>query len=301
VADETDHADREDPDENGTDPLADLVTLLTLEQLEVDLYRGRRSRTSLQRVFGGQVAGQALVAAGSTVDPARGVHSLHAYFLRPGDPSVPIVYAVDRTRDGRSFSTRRVVATQRGSTIFTLTASFTLAAEGLEHQDDMPVVPSPESLPSTRERMAPYVGERPAWWQLPRPIDLRYVGDPPRVALEREEPTPPRSQVWFRAAGSLPDDPLLHVCVLTYASDMSLLDSAILPHRIAYGYSSMSMASLDHAVWFHRPFRADEWLLYDQESPTASAARGLGRGRIFSADGRLVCTVVQEGLIRVLD
>jgi len=281
--------------------LDDLIALLDLEQVEVDRYRGTQPRTSQQRVFGGQVAGQALVAAGRTVDPERGVHSLHSYFLRPGDPEVPITYDVDRIRDGRAFTTRRVAATQHGRAIFALTASFCLPEAGFEHADEMPDAPDPEGLPTTAERMAPFGSERPDWWQLPRPIDLRSVGDPPRIALDRAEPSPARSQVWFRAAGALPDDPLLHVCVLTYASDMTLLDSVVLPHRLAFGYSPLQMASLDHAVWFHRPFRADNWLLYDQESPSAAGGRGLGRGRIFTRDGRLVCTVVQEGLVRLMD
>jgi len=285
-------------------PLDVLVDLLDLEAIEVDIFRGRSPDTSLQRVFGGQVAGQALVAAGRTVPADRRVHSLHAYFLRPGDPAVPIVYTVDRIRDGRSFTTRRVVAIQHGKAIFNLQASFQVGEYGVEHADPRPAVPPADGLPTLAERMAPYAGENDSWWQRPRPIDLRYVGPPPRVALDEGGQHQPESRVWFRADGRLPDDPLLHVCVLTYASDMTLLDSVMLPHQLAWGADRgagrVVGASLDHAMWFHRPFRADEWLLYDQVSPSASGARGLAYGRIFRADGALVASVVQEGLLRVV-
>lgn len=275
-----------------------LVDLLALEQVEEDIFRGQSPETPLQRVFGGQVAGQALVAAGRTVPADRSVHSLHAYFLRPGDPSVPIVYLVDRIRDGRSFTTRRVVAVQHGKPIFNLSASFALAEEGIEHADAMPDVPGPTTLPTLAERLAPWAGQLSGWSIRPRPIDLRYVGDPPFVAAVSGEPRPPNSQVWLRADGALPDDPLLHVCVLTYASDMTLLDSALLPHGMAWDAGTVMGASLDHAMWFHGQFRADEWLLYSQHSPAASGARGLGQGQIFTQDGRLVVSVMQEGLLR---
>jgi acyl-CoA thioesterase II len=275
--------------------LDSLVELLDLEQIEVNIFRGRSPDEKRQRVFGGQVAGQALVAAGRTVDVGP-VHSLHAYFLRPGDPSVPIVYDVDRIRDGRSFTTRRVVAIQHGRPIFNLAASFHVEEEGLDHQLPMPPAPEPESLPTFHERMAPYKEQMGDWYFRPRPIDLRFASDPVEAGGRRE----PRQQVWMRADGQLPDDPLLHVCVVAYASDMTLLDSTMLPHDVRWDDQNLMAASLDHAMWFHRAFRADEWLLYDQDSPSASGARGLAQGRIFTADGRLVVSVVQEGLIRRL-
>ena len=280
-------------------PLDRLVDLLDLETIEVDIFRGKQPKESLQRVFGGQVAGQALVAAGRTVPSDRPVHSLHAYFLRPGDPSVPIVYEVDRIRDGRSFTTRRVVAIQHGKAIFNMSASFQLVEEGLQHQSTMPAVPRPESLPTMRERMADYVDELGGWYSRPRPIDVRYVTDPPRVERDKPGEHEARSQVWMRADGTLPDDPLLHVCAVTFASDMTLLDSTLLKHGLAMGKDEIMLASLDHAMWFHQPFRADEWFLYDQNSPRTGGARGLGRGEIYTQDGRLAVSVMQEGLIRV--
>ena len=234
-------------------------------------------------MFGGQVAGQALVAAGRTVPVERAVHSLHAYFIRPGDPEVPIVYTVDRTRDGRSFSTRRVTAIQHGQAIFTLSASFHRLETGLEHQVRMPAAPDPDGMPERSRRL--------------RQVEIRYAGEPPWAradGLARE----PRSMVWMRARGQLPDDPLIHVCAVAYASDMSLLDSVLLAHGLTWDAEGLTAASLDHAMWFHGPFRADEWLLYAQESPAASGARGLAQGRIFRRDGRLIASVVQEGLIR---
>ena len=281
-----------------TTALDQLVALLDLEQIEVDIFRGGRAEESGQRVFGGQVAGQALVAAGRTVSADRPVHSLHAYFLRPGDPSIPIVYEVDRIRDGRSFTTRRVVAVQHGKPIFHLSASFQLVEAGLEHTTTMPEVPRPEELTTLSVRMAPYAQELDGWYTRPRPIDVRYVGDPPRIAQDTGL-RQPHSQVWMRADGRLPDDPLLHVCAAAYASDMTLLDSTLLAHGKAWGTGDVIGASLDHAMWFHRPFRADEWWLYDQESPWAGAGRGLARGSIYTGDGRLAASVVQEGLLRV--
>ncbi len=273
-----------------------LCKLLDLEPIEVNIFRGVSPDEERQRVFGGQVAGQALVAAARTVEPGRSVHSLHAYFLRPGDPTVPILYEVDRIRDGRSFTTRRVVAIQHGRAIFNLQASFQVPEDGLEHQDPMPDSPPPEELEDFATRMAPYKEQFGSYFDRPRPIDMRYVDwNPP----DRRDPLPPFQRVWLRANGALPDDPVLHACVLTYASDMTLLDTALLPHGGSWGAAGMFMASLDHAMWFHRPFRADEWLLYSQDTPSASEGRGLGRGSIFTADGRLVVTVVQEGLIRV--
>jgi len=280
------------------EPLERLLHVLDLERIEVDIFRGRTPKESLQRVFGGQVAGQALIAAGRTVPEDRPVHSLHAYFLRPGDPCVPIVYTVDRLRDGRSFTTRRVVAVQHGRPIFNLSASFHTAEPGVEHSTPAPDVPAPDTLPTIGERVAPYVDSIGPFWLQPRAIDLRYVEDPPWAA-RAGGPGEPRSRVWLRAAGRLPDDPLLHVCTLAYASDITLLDPALLAHGVAWGMDEVFGASLDHAMWFHRPFRADEWLLYDQESTSAAGARALGTGRIFTADGRHVASVVQEGLLRI--
>ena len=278
-------------------PLDALVELLDLEPIEENIFRGRSPDEARQRVFGGQVAGQALVAAGRTVPADRPVHSLHAYFLRPGDPDVPIIYEVDRIRDGRSFTTRRVVAVQHGEAIFNLAASFHHREPGLEHQLPMPAAPDPESLPT----MAELVARRPGFanfWSTPRPIDVRYVREPPWLARSAPADPVPKSQVWLRADGRLPDDPLVHVCAVTYASDMSLLDSVLLAHGVSWE-DVASGASLDHAMWFHRPFRADEWLLYDQDSPSSTGARGLARGELFTRDGRLCVSVVQEGLIRV--
>jgi len=278
-----------------TAALDSLVDLLDLEPIEVNIFRGRSPDEKRQRVFGGQVAGQALVAAGRTV--ARGtVHSLHAYFLRAGDPAVPILYEVDRIRDGRSFTTRRVVAIQHGRAIFNLSASFHVTEEGLDHQLAMPSVADPETLPTFQERMAPWKERLGDWYTQPRPIDTRYVEPLPDRSLGSR---PPRQQVWMRADGGLPDNPLLHACVVAYASDMTLLDSILLPHGVSWGDGVVMMASLDHAMWFHRPFRADDWLLYDQESPSAFGARGLARGSIFTRSGTLVVSVAQEGLVRV--
>jgi acyl-CoA thioesterase II len=281
------------------EPLDELLGILDLESIEENIFRGRSPDESVQRVFGGQVAGQALIAAGRTVPPERGVHSLHAYFLRPGDPSIPIVYEVDRIRDGRSFTTRRVIGVQHGKAIFNLQASFQIAERGIEHEAEMPPAPDPESLPTLPERLEEAGLGGQGFWSRPRPIDVRYVQDPPWLARHNGKRAP-HQQVWMRAAGRLPDDPLLHVCAVTYASDMTLLDSVLLAHGLAWdGGRKVRGASLDHAMWFHRPFRADDWLLYDQSSPVASGARGLATGRLWSRDGRHVVSVVQEGLLRV--
>jgi len=280
-----------------TKALDALVDLLDLEPIEVNLFRGVSPDDDRQRVFGGQVAGQALVAAGRTVERGA-VNSLHAYFLRPGDPAVPIVYEVDRIRDGRSFTTRRVVAIQHGRAIFNLSASFHVDEPGPEHQVPMPEVPEPDSLPTFEERMAPYRERLGPWYDRPRPIDIRYVGGNP---LDRrpDGPGSTSGQVWLRADGTLPDEPLLHACVVAYASDLTLLDTTLAPHGLSiWSAPGVMLASLDHAMWFHRPFRADEWLLYDQDSPVASGARGFARGSIFTRDGRLAISVVQEGLVR---
>jgi acyl-CoA thioesterase-2 len=281
--------------------LDDLVDLLDLEQIEVNIFRGRSPDEQRQRVFGGQVAGQALVAAGRTVAPDRHVHSLHAYFLRPGDPKVPILYEVDRIRDGRSFTTRRVVAVQHGKAIFNLSASFKILEDGIDHQASMPAAPAPETLPTIGERMA-VAGLADAddeFWAR-RPIDIRWTDTPPWLQPKGQR-TADGQMTWIRADGNLPDDPLLHVCLMTYASDMSLLDSVLAVHGLSWNDEGVQGASLDHAMWFHRPFRADEWLLYVQESPTSAAACGLARGDVWTRDGRHVVSVVQEGLLRVLD
>jgi acyl-CoA thioesterase II len=279
--------------------LDELVNILDLEAIEVNVFRGVSPRDKRQRVFGGQVAGQALVAAARTVPPDRRVHSLHAYFLRPGDVAVPILYEVDRIRDGRSFTTRRVVAIQHGHAIFNLAASFHTGESGLDHQAPMPPAPDPESLPTFAEYFAPYAERMGDWYDRPRPIDLRYVDPPAPLEHRAGEPGPFGQRVWLRADGRLPDDAVLHTCIVTYASDLTLLDTALLPHGLTWEENKIVMASLDHAMWFHRPFRADDWLLYDQDTPSSSTARGLARGSIFTADGQLVVSVVQEGLIRL--
>jgi len=281
-------------------PVDRLVELLDLERIEENIFRGESSRTRWQRAFGGQVAGQALVAAGRTVDPDRHVHSLHSYFIRPGDSEAPIVYEVDRVRDGRSFTTRRVTAIQHGRAIFALSASFQLQQPGIEHQPQMPPdTPAPEDVPTIDERLAQTDSATAQYFlSMPRPIELRYV-EPPQWQV----PPPPArtglNRVWMRANGRLPDDPLLHVCVLTYASDMTLLDSVLTRHGLVAGKDVTAMASLDHAMWFQRPFRADEWFLYASKSPTAAGGRGLASGRFFDQSGRHLVSVVQEGMIRV--
>jgi acyl-CoA thioesterase-2 len=269
----------------------DLVALLDLEAIEVNIFRGVSPDEQRQRVFGGQVAGQALVAAARTVTTGHAPHSLHAYFLRPGDRAIPIVYQVDRIRDGGSFTTRRVVAVQKGRAIFNLQASFHAHEVGFDHQFPMPEVPNPERLPTLDAWMAS-VG-RP--WPGPQGIDIRHVEDP--VWLGRGAARTDQ-HVWFRFAGPLGDDPILHTCLAAYASDVTLLDTALLPYGKTFGDPDLAQASLDHAMWFHRSFRADEWLLYAQHTPSATGARGLAQGSMFARDGRLVATVVQEGLIR---
>jgi acyl-CoA thioesterase-2 len=273
-----------------------LVQLLNLEQLEVNLFRGVSPPESPTRVFGGQVAGQALVAAVRTVPDDRAVHSLHAYFIRPGDPRVPIVYETERVRDGRSFTTRRVLAIQHGEAIFALSASFQLPQDGLEHSEPPPSgVPDPDTLLTMGERVVR--GDDAGWLaRTPRPIDMRFV-DEPAWSTARDGGSDAPVRVWMRADGSLPDDPLLHVCLLTYASDMTLLGSVVARHDVTS--DRLQMASLDHAMWFHRSFRADEWLLYSCYSPSASGSRGLATGQFTTQDGRLVATTVQEGLVRL--
>jgi acyl-CoA thioesterase-2 len=276
----------------------DLLAVLDLEQIEVNLFRGRSPQAGWQRVFGGQVIGQALVAATRTVEN-RAPHSMHAYFLLAGDPKVPIVYEVDRIRDGKSFTTRRVVAIQHGQAIFSMSVSFHNDETGYDHQAKMPDVPRFDSLPSEREirdRVMPLMPDPVRrYYERERPIELRpieygrYLGKPSPEA---------KFHVWIRATGRLPDDPAIHRCVLAYASDMTLLDTALVPHGRTVFEKSIMGASLDHALWFHRSFRADEWLLYAQDSPNLHGARGFARGLIFAADGMLVASVAQEGLLR---
>ncbi|MFG2085392.1 MULTISPECIES: acyl-CoA thioesterase II [unclassified Spirillospora] len=282
--------------------LKELLDLLDLEQIENDIFRGRSPEERRQRVFGGQVAGQALVAAGRTVPSNRPVHSLHAYFIRPGDPLVPIVYTVDRVRDGRSFTTRRVTAVQHGKAIFTLSASFQILEDGPVHQAAMPDAPAPESLPDGLARLTPLFGAVGAReFVTRRPFDIRHATPLTWEAAKDPSLATPESKVWLKVDGELPDDPLLHVCLMTYASDMTLLDTVLLNHGLAWGDKRTMGASLDHAMWFHRPFRADDWLLYYQETPFAGGARGLARGQVFTRAGELVVSVMQEGLVRVAD
>ncbi|MFE7029499.1 acyl-CoA thioesterase [Streptomyces sp. NPDC057621] len=287
--------------------LEGLLDLLDLERIEQDIFRGQSRFAVVPRVFGGQVAAQALVAAGRTVPADRHAHSLHAYFLRAGDAGAPIVYTVDRIRDGRSFTTRRVVAVQHGQPIFHLSASFQTYEEGMDHQAAMPPAPDPETLETTAEMLPRYLeaygdqGVAQRMLEARAAVDLRYVDAPPFASVGK--PREPRSQVWFRTNGKLDgaiDEPLLHVCLATYVSDMTLLDSVLLAHgRGGWVTGDVVGASLDHAMWFHRPFRADEWLLYDQESPSAAGGRGLGQARIYTQDGRLAITVIQEGVVRI--
>ncbi|HVB41528.1 MAG TPA: acyl-CoA thioesterase II [Streptosporangiaceae bacterium] len=276
-----------------------VVELLDLEQIELDIFRGRSPEGERrQRVFGGQVAGQALVAAGRTVPADRPVHSLHAYFIRPGDPAVPLIYLVDRVRDGRSFTTRRVSAVQHGKTIFALSASFHHPETGVLHQRQMPEATPPEELPSALERMEQVFGESARDYMGNHPFDIRHLGPLSFEAAREPSLRVTHSIAWVRADGELPDDPLLHVCMMTYASDMTLLDSVLLANGLSWADGKTVGSSLDHAMWFHRPFRTDEWLLYVQESPVAAGARGLARGELYTRGGDLVVSVMQEGLIR---
>jgi acyl-CoA thioesterase II len=279
--------------------IADLLMLLELEQLEVNLFRGESRDIGSPQVFGGQVLGQALSAASATVE-GRVVHSLHAYFLRRGDFNAPIVYQVDRSLDGHSFSNRRVVAIQHGQQIFNMTASFQVQEDGFEHQVEMPRVPPPQELQDTSVPPFDFLERLPErmrrFFEQPRPFEFRSVQSIDYLSPRREAPT---RQVWFRAVGRLPDDEKLHRVLLAYVSDYFLLDTATLPHGTAFPHSSLTMASIDHAMWFHRPLRVDEWLLYAVESPSASGARGFARAGQFALDGRLVASTAQEGLVRM--
>lgn len=276
--------------------LADLIRLLQLERLEINLFRGESRDIGAPQVFGGQVLGQALVAASATVEQ-RGVHSLHAYFLRPGDFNAPIVYEVDRSRDGLSFSNRRVIAIQHGQQIFNMAASFQAPESGLEHQLPMPVVPAPEELPDALAQLGETIESMPErgrpFFRKDRPFEIRLIpGDKPKE---------PRKQLWFRAVDRVPDDESLHRCLLAYVSDFNLLDAAMRPHGLSMARDKLRLASIDHAMWFHAAARVDEWLLYSLDSPSASSARGFARGSIFARDGKLVASTAQEGLIRVLE
>jgi acyl-CoA thioesterase-2 len=277
-----------------------LLHLLDVEEIEVDLYRGRNTDAGWIRVYGGQVVAQALAAAQRTIGEDRFVHSLHSYFLRPGEPKVPILYKVERDRDGTSFSTRRVSAIQHGRPIFTLTASFQVDEPGLSHSSTMPDAPEPETLLSEAEWQAK-AGDRipepfrTIWASRDRPFDFRAVQ--PQNPF-KPKPRPPHAQHWFRTDGEVPDDRRLSACLLAYASDMTLLDTCILPHAVGWTDRRLQAASLDHAIWFHGPYRPAAFHLIDQRSPTSGGGRGLNEGRVFARDGTLVATVVQEGLIR---
>jgi len=275
----------------------EIAELLDLEDIDVNLFRGRQPDTKLQRVFGGQVAGQALVAASRATPPEYLVHSLHSYFLRPGDTSVPIVYDVESVREGRSFATRRVVARQHGRGIYYMTADFQKPEEGYEHQDPMPDVPSPEESLHLSDLFSDKSVRDPEAWQREwSALDVRYAGNGDADEGERSAQT----RLWIRIGGRMSDDPVIQNAAFTYASDLTLLGSALGPHGLHIGSKKVQPASLDHTIWFHRPFRADEWWLYDQYSPSASGGRGLAFARVFSEDGRLVASVAQEGLLRVV-
>jgi acyl-CoA thioesterase-2 len=288
------------PERTMPDAIENLLRILDLEPLEHNLFRGRSPEEGWQRVFGGQVLGQALVAASRTVPASRTAHSLHAYFLRAGDPSIPIIYEVDRIRDGKSFATRRVVAIQHGHAIFSMSASFQVEEGGLDHQMPAPDVPPPEALVAEDELKRQFMASAneavKRYWQRERPIEIRPVSLRHYISRDRLDPV---QQVWFRATGPLPDDPAIHKCVLAYASDLVLIDTALHPHGRSLFDRDLQVASLDHALWFHRPFRADDWLLYAMDSPAASGGRGFNRGAVFTRDGVLVASVAQEGLIRV--
>ena len=276
-----------------------LVSLLDLEQLEINLFRGQSPQIGWQRVYGGQVLGQALVAAARTVEPERTAHSLHAYFLIGGDPNHPLIYEVERIRDGGSFTTRRVRAIQHGRPIFAMSVSFQKAEGGFDHHSKMPDVPPPEELPHEQELRDLIIERLPKtmrnYWDHERPIEMRPV-DASRYTAQPE--AEPQQSIWMRANGALPDDERLHQCILAYASDFTLLDTALIAHGKPLFSADVQMASLDHAMWLHRSFRADEWLLYVQDSPSASGARGFCRGSVFNREGKLVASTTQEGLMR---
>lgn len=279
----------------------EILTLLDLEQLDENLFRGYSPPTATRQVYGGQAVAQALVATQRTAPSDRLAHSLHAYFVLAGDPRRPIIFQVERVRDGKSFTTRRCVAKQHGQAIFSLEVSFQIAETGFDHAAPMPDVPLPEGLPTTRalaERLSAFLPQSTkAGLEKTYPLDIRVVD--PTIYLPRREAAPARQFIWFRAFGQLPDDQPTHQAVLAYLSDMTLLNTALVPHGRMIFDSDLQVASLDHALWFHRPFRADQWLLYAQDSPSASGARGLTHGLLYAIDGRLVASVAQEGLIRL--
>ena len=280
----------------------ELVDLLTLERLEDNLFRGQSRDIGTRFVFGGQVLGQALSAAQQTVDPAREAHSLHAYFLRAGDIEAPIVYSVERTRDGGTFSSRRVVAIQHGQPILNGSVSFQVPEEGFEHASTMPQVPSPDELEPMNHLSPDELARLPVkvqrWMGIDGPLEFRQVW--PRNELDPAR-RPPIQYIWFRLTAPIDETAVLHRAILAYASDFHLIGTATLPHGISYLTDNVQIASLDHALWFHQPFRVDEWLLYAFDSPTASGGRGLARGQIFDQRGHLVASVAQEGLIRLRD
>lgn len=286
--------------------LQELIDVLDLEKIEDNLFRGSSPQTAMQRTFGGQVAAQALAASDHTVDPAYGVHSLHSYFLRPGDASIPIVYDVDALRDGRSFVTRRVKARQHGRDIYFSTLNYQRAEDGFDHQDEMPQVPDPLDCPSMADAMRSWAPEMAAHWDKEwSALDIRLAGTsvsgkqlPDLVDPAQHRA---RTRLWIRVAGDLPDDPGLHRAAFTYASDLTLLAVALVPHGRVIAAPDVQAASLDHSIWFHRPMRADQWWLYDQVSPSASGGRGLAIGSVFTETGVLAATVAQEGLVRRLE
>ena len=276
----------------------EIAELLDLETIDLNLFRGKQPDTRMQRTFGGQVAGQAMVAAARTAPEDMSVHSLHSYFLRPGDPTVPIVYDVERVRDGRSFATRRALARQHGRPIYGLTASFQVAEEGFEHQDAMPDVPGPDDSFDVTEWMSNDPQRRDEWLREWSALDLRLARREPGSGQEDTYTGPVDVAYWIRVKGRLPDDQLVHRAALTYLSDMTLLGATLVKHKVHPSHPRVQAASLDHTVWFHRDFRADEWLLYTQTSPVATGGRGLALGHLFTEDGRMVASVSQEGLIR---
>ncbi len=278
------------------------MNLLNIEDIDGNLFRGRQPDTTLQRVFGGQVAAQALIAGARTVE-GLSVHSMHSYFLRPGDTAVPIIYDVENVRDGRSFATRRVVARQHGRPIYVLSANFQVHEEGLEHQDTMPDVRPPDEGLTLPQLFSPRDGQDDResmhqWTEEWAALDVRYLGNTLTGGIPEDDTRPSRALTWVRVDGRLSDDPLEHLAAFTYASDMTLISAALVPYNLRTASPGMQVASLDHTIWFHRPFRADEWWLYDQHSPSASGGRGLVLARVWTQSGELVATVAQEGLIR---
>jgi acyl-CoA thioesterase-2 len=284
-----------------SEPLNEIVNLLDLEQIDENIFRGYSPQKGLRQVYGGQAVAQALIATQRTAPADRLAHSLHAYFILPGDPRIPIIFQVERVRDGRSFTTRRCAAIQHSRVIFSLEASFQIHEEGFDHAAAMPKVPFPDSLPDANalaERFSSFLPEAALEYvKGAHPIDIRVVD--PQACLSRREGGPARQYIWFRALRHMPDDPAIHQAVLAYLSDMTLLNTALIPHGRLIFDTDLQVASLDHALWFHRPFRVDEWILYAQDSPSASGGRGLTYGHLFTIDGRLAASVAQEGLIRL--